>query len=138
VNMHLGLSPYYRGAATNFWPLVNGEPECVGATIHLATLSVDAGPILRQARPAIEPEDGAHEIGCRAILAGADAAVGALIDYSNRHLEPRVQSGEGRLYRNKDFDADAVVELWRRLESGMIPDYLADRQRRDERFPIVV
>jgi hypothetical protein len=22
VNLHLGLSPYYRGAATNFWPLV--------------------------------------------------------------------------------------------------------------------
>ena len=23
INIHLGLSPYYRGAGTNFWPLVN-------------------------------------------------------------------------------------------------------------------
>jgi len=32
INVHLGLSPYYRGAGTNFWPLVNGEPEFCGAT----------------------------------------------------------------------------------------------------------
>ena len=34
INIHLGLSPYYRGAGTNFWPLVNREPEYLGATIH--------------------------------------------------------------------------------------------------------
>ena len=26
INLHLGLSPYYRGTATNFYPLLNGEP----------------------------------------------------------------------------------------------------------------
>ena len=51
INIHLGLSPYYRGTGTNFWPLVDRCPECVGATIHLAVLSVDAGAILRQVRP---------------------------------------------------------------------------------------
>ena len=31
INIHLGLSPYYRGGAgTNYWPLVNKEPEYVG------------------------------------------------------------------------------------------------------------
>ena len=68
--MHLGLSPYYRGSGTNFWPLVDRLPECVGVTIHLAIPSVDAGPILTQVRPDIEPTDRAHEIGSRAIIAG--------------------------------------------------------------------
>ena len=27
LNVHLGLSPYYRGAGTNIWPLINLEPE---------------------------------------------------------------------------------------------------------------
>ena len=27
LNIHLGLSPYYKGAGTNLWPLVNNEPE---------------------------------------------------------------------------------------------------------------
>mgnify|MGYP001260327672 CR=1 FL=1 len=34
INMHLGLSPYYRGAGTNFWPIVNAEPQYCGVTIH--------------------------------------------------------------------------------------------------------
>jgi hypothetical protein len=73
VNMHLGLSPYYRGSGTNFWPLVNEQPECVGATIHLAVLSVDAGAILTQVRPEPEAEDRAHDLGTKTIVAGARA-----------------------------------------------------------------
>lgn len=30
--LNLGLSPYYRGSGTNYWPLVNKEPEFVGTT----------------------------------------------------------------------------------------------------------
>jgi len=45
VNMHLGLSPYYRGTATNFYPLLNEEPEFVGATIHLIDAGIDSGAI---------------------------------------------------------------------------------------------
>ena len=53
VNMHLGLSPYYRGTATNFYPLFNEQPEYVGATIHLIDPGIDSGPILAHARPKI-------------------------------------------------------------------------------------
>ena len=51
INIHLGLSPYYRGAGTNFWPLVNREPEYVGATIHYLDAGIDTGPIISHARP---------------------------------------------------------------------------------------
>jgi folate-dependent phosphoribosylglycinamide formyltransferase PurN len=137
VNMHLGLSPYYRGAATNFWPLVNGEPECVGATIHVATLIVDAGPVLRQVRPDIAPADGPHEIGCRTIVAGATALGDAVARYGAGELAGVQQQDGGRLYRNADFGADAIRELRRRLEAGMVAEYLAHRERRDAAFPIV-
>ena len=43
INMHLGLSPYYRGSATNFWPLVDNLPECVGVTIHHPRLASHGG-----------------------------------------------------------------------------------------------
>jgi folate-dependent phosphoribosylglycinamide formyltransferase PurN len=131
INMHLGLSPYYRGHATNFWPLVNGEPECVGTTVHLATLDVDAGAILRQARPDMSAEDGNHDIGCKAIVAGVDALLGSL------DAEPVPQQSGGRVYTHRDFGADAVRELRRRFAEGMIPCYLAEKAHRDARFPIV-
>jgi hypothetical protein len=133
VNLHLGLSPYYRGHATNFWPLVNGEPECVGATIHLATADVDAGPILRQARPAIAAEDGSHDIGCKALAAGVEALLAALAD----GREPVPQRPGGRVYTHADFHAGAVAELRSRFAAGMIPAYLERKAERDARFPIV-
>jgi len=140
VNIHLGLSPYYRGHATNFWPLVNGEPECVGATVHLATLDVDAGSILRQARPEPAPDDGPHDIGCKAIAAGAEALFAVLPGYLGGGVEPRAQPAGGRVYRRRDFEEraeEALGELARRFAAGMIPEYLAHKAERDARFPIV-
>ncbi|MDQ5820192.1 MAG: hypothetical protein M3540_01995 [Actinomycetota bacterium] len=140
VNIHLGLSPYYRGHATNFWPLVNGEPECVGATVHLATLDVDAGPILRQARPEMAPDDDSHDLGCKALAAGVGALLAAVGGYATRSLDPVPQQPGGRVYRHADFDAapgEAIAELRRRFAAGMIPEYLSEKASRDARFPIV-
>jgi hypothetical protein len=140
VNIHLGLSPYCRGHATNFWPLVEGRPECVGATVHLATSEVDAGAILRQARPAMTPADSAHDIGCNALIAGADALLASLPEYAHGGLVPVPQATGGRVYRHEDFDAApgaAITELRRRFSEGMIADYLAQKRECDARFPIV-
>jgi methionyl-tRNA formyltransferase len=137
VNMHLGLSPYYIGHGTNFWPLVNGEPECVGATIHLATLSVDAGPILRQVRPEPAPDDGPHDLGCKTIAAGAKALRDELVAVAEGRARPVPQGPAGLVYRHADLTAAAVAELRRRFAEGMIPTYLAEKSERDARFPIV-
>src|SRR5688500_15124859 len=86
INIHLGLSPYYRGAGTNFWPLVNGEPEYCGATIHLLDIGVDSGPILAHVRPDIRRGDGPHDIGNRTIAAGAAALARAGIAHARSPL----------------------------------------------------
>ena len=46
VNIHLGLSPYYRGAGTNFWALYNEDLHLAGATIHYIDAGVDTGEII--------------------------------------------------------------------------------------------
>ena len=35
LNVHLGLSPYHRGSGTNVWPMINNEPQYVGAPFSL-------------------------------------------------------------------------------------------------------
>lgn len=137
INLHLGLSPYYRGAGTNFWPLVNGEPECVGATIHIATLKVDAGPILVQRRPEMTASDGPHEVGFNALIAGASALRDAVAQHAEGVRAGEPQQGVGRLYKNADFGADAVVRMREQFANGMVKNYLQDKERRDGRFPIV-
>lgn len=136
VNMHLGLSPYYRGSATNYWPLVDGLPECVGVTVHHATAVVDGGGILGQARPDVEADDSIHDVGCKTIMAGA-----ALLQPFARvagSLPPGVpQAGKGKLCRRADFDKDSLSRVQSRMERGMLKDYLADKASRDAIYPIV-
>jgi hypothetical protein len=137
VNTHLGLSPYFRGTATNFWPVERGVPECIGATIHLAVAEVDAGPVLRQVRPVLEVSDGLHDAGCRALAAAAAALPGTVAAYAEGHLEPVAQSGDGLLFRAADFDEPALRRAHDRLADGLFSAYLADKPARDAAYPIV-
>ena len=49
INIHMGLSPYYRGSSCNFWALYDENPHLVGATIHYISKGVDTGPMLYHA-----------------------------------------------------------------------------------------
>lgn len=137
INIHLGLSPYYRGAGTNFWPLVNREPEYVGATIHYLDAGIDTGPILSHARPRIEPGDGPHDIGNKTIVAAADMLIRAAAAHVEGTVQPVPQWKAGRLYQRKDFNADAVRALYRNFETGMIDEYLAARAARDAALRLI-
>jgi len=131
VNLHLGLSPYYRGTATNFYPLLNEEPEYVGATIHLLDAGIDAGPILKHVRPAIQADDTPHTIGCKAIAAGVEAMIAALQDLEAGRgtAVPQWEVPNARLYLRRDYDPRQVVELRRKIEAGLIGKYV-DRAER--------
>jgi len=68
LNVHLGLSPYYVGSGTNYWPLVNEEPEFVGATFMYIDAGIDTGEIIHQIRARIVWGDTPSSIGNRLIL----------------------------------------------------------------------
>jgi len=137
LNIHLGLSPYYRGAGTNFWPLVNREPEYAGATIHYLDAGIDTGPILSHARPQIARGDGPHDIGNKTIVAAAQALLRAAAAHVSGVARAVPQWSGGRLYQRKDFSADAVRTLYRNFETGMIGDYLAGRASRDAALRLI-
>jgi len=127
INMHLGLSPYYRGTATNFYPLLNEEPEYVGATIHLLDASIDGGPIFAHARPQIVADDMPHTIGCKAILAGIEKLIDVLSDLEKGQAVavPQWPVEGARLCLRKDYHPRQVVDLYKKIEAGLIPAYVA-------------
>ena len=137
INIHLGLSPYYRGAGTNFWPLVNGEPEYCGATIHFLDAGVDSGPIIAHARPAIARGDGPHDVGNKAIVAAAGALADAALACADGPLPAVEQWQGGRIYRRADFSAAAVRRLYENFDNGMIDRYLLNQQARDARLQLI-
>jgi methionyl-tRNA formyltransferase len=138
INMHLGLSPYYRGSATSFWPLVFEEPECVGVTVHLAIAKVDAGAMLGQIRPTIDVNDGPHDIGYKNIIAGADLLIKCIQDYAAGLIRPQPQAlGRGKVFKHADFNAKAVIKMKENFANGMIKRYLEHKKERDDRYPIL-
>lgn len=138
INIHLGLSPYYRGSGTNFWPLVNREPECVGATIHLAVAKVDAGAILAQVRPAAEISDRSHELGTKTLMTAIETLPRAVSLFLSGKIEPKSQDlSQGCVFRNKDFSAEPLRVMWSNFQSGMMREYIAESAARQQAYPIV-
>ena len=56
LNIHMGVSPYYRGADCNFWALLDNNPHLVGATIHMLSKGLDSGPLLYHALSEIKDD----------------------------------------------------------------------------------
>lgn len=77
INLHWGLLPRYGGIAPYFWVLRNGEHE-TGLSVHVMAPTLDAGPILRQRRLPIGPEDTSLGLQLRLTEAGAEELVAAV------------------------------------------------------------
>ena len=66
-NIHGGLSPWYRGAITHFWPSYLLEPEFTGMTLHELTEDIDGGGIIHQSISKLNVKDGIHQNACRTV-----------------------------------------------------------------------
>jgi len=67
-NMHGSLLPHYRGRAPTNWAVLHGETE-TGATLHEMTVKPDAGSIVAQTAVPILPDDTAHEVFGKVVVA---------------------------------------------------------------------
>lgn len=137
INLHLGLSPYYKGSATNLFPYYFNEPECVGASFHLATSEVDAGAVLHQMRPEISVSDSLHSIGNKTILKAGEVLPEVVESYFGGNVTPIQQDDQGRICRIKDLTPAVLRKIYENFEQGMIQNYLKDKTRRDAEKPIV-
>ena len=137
LNVHLGLSPYYRGSGTNFWPLVGGRPEYVGATFMHIDPGVDTGEVIDQIRARVVAGDSPHSLGNRLIADMFDRYVQIIRRFDAlQPVEPFGDVGETRYFRQADFSAEAVRDLYRQFDDGLLDRYLDDQDSRDAAVPI--
>jgi len=100
INLHLGLSPRYRGAATLFWPFYFLEPAFAGATFHRITQEPDAGDIIHQVIPTLSTTDGIHDVACKVVIDAAEAMVRLL---GMDAWKSRPQHATGKCFLASDF-----------------------------------
>ncbi|MBN6053690.1 hypothetical protein JYK22_17245, partial [Nonomuraea sp. RK-328] len=97
VNIHVGITPRYRGVHGGFWAVYEGRPDLVGTTIHLVDPGVDTGAILAQETVAVDPRaDTYRTLPVRQYLGALDAMAGAV---------RAVLDGDARPFRRTDLDS---------------------------------
>lgn len=57
INIHVGITPKYRGVHGGYWALVNDDPENCGVTIHYVDKGIDTGGVIAQAKININSND---------------------------------------------------------------------------------
>lgn len=138
INIHLGLSPYYRGSGTNFWPLVNNELEFVGVTFMYIDRGIDTGEIIHQVRARIFEGDTPHQIGNRLIKDSFEVLEQLVTNFEKlEKIPPSFFSSETyKFYRNRDFTEEAVSKVYQNFENGAVLKYLSERYERCMKSPI--
>ena len=108
LNIHLGVSPYYRGTACNFWALYDGRTDLVGATIHLLSAGIDSGDILFHALPAVTACDS-FTLGMQTAKAAQEGLVNYINNGSLLKIAPVKQNRSLELRYSKGVDFNAAV-----------------------------
>ena len=49
INIHAGITPFFRGVHGGYWAIAEGKKEMFGTTIHYVDTGVDTGGIIEQA-----------------------------------------------------------------------------------------
>lgn len=125
LNIHVGVSPYYRGNSCNFWAAYDNNAEYVGATIHLLTQGLDSGPILCHAFPRFDGES-VFEYTMKAVKAAHQGLIARVADGTLNHIEPVPQDKalQLRYSKNSDFRDEVAAEF---LSRQVTPDDLASQ-----------
>jgi len=131
INIHMGLSPYYRGSSCNFWALYDNNPGYVGATIHLLSKGLDSGDMLFHCVPQLNSDDTPFDFTMRSVLVAHQCLVSAVKNKSifSAQSVKQDKSQEIKYTKNQDFTDDVAKEFLERnlqlnADSFSYPDLL--------------
>ena len=124
-NLHLGLSPWYRGAATLFWPFYLLEPQFAGITIHKINDKPDAGKIYHQAVPYLFHGQGIHDVAIEAVKVVINPLKNLLsLLETNPVLEGIEPATSGRIWRDRDFRPEHLRVIYDVYNNEIVDRYL--------------
>jgi len=138
INVHLGLSPYYRGSGSNYFPFVNNEPEYAGATFMFLDKGIDTGNIIHQIRPVINLNDDYYKISAKFIVKMTTVYTQIIKNFDKvkiKKLKP--VENKNRFYNRADFSDESIKKLKSNFENEILSKYLKEKNNRDKKVPII-
>lgn len=98
INIHAGITPYYRGVHGAYWALVNNDISKCGVTVHLVDKGIDTGGVLAQANIEMNTADNFSTYPLLQLTAGLKLLLPTLDALSNQTLVASKSSEKGQLY----------------------------------------
>lgn len=138
LNLHWGLSPYYRGTACTEWALINWDPLNIGVTIHKLGKAIDGGDIVAQARADVSADDTVHSLNMQLTRLGTELIIETLNRIKARKeviFEPQDYS-RGYLTTNKQMTKSLRRQV-EYIEKNGIVKLMLKKPARRMRLPIV-
>ena len=98
INMHVGITPQYRGSHGGYWALCNNDFENFGTTIHLIDAGVDTGAVIKQVFTKPEKADNFTTYPVLQIAVGIAALKEVLIKMISGNYQTIKHTEKGKMY----------------------------------------
>lgn len=98
VNMHVGITPKYRGVHGGYWALANGDKEHCGVTAHLIDPGIDTGGVISQRTIEISKKDNYCTYPLLQVIEGLKCYGDAIEQIKNNDLKIIDTKLESKLY----------------------------------------
>lgn len=118
-NIHMGVSPYFRGSSCNFWAAYTENIDLVGATVHMLSKKLDAGDMLYHVLPKAEKIE-AFDLGMKAVKIAHDSLADRIKNGNIFEYEPVKQdkSLEIKYTVNSDFTDEVAKDYLENLPNS--------------------
>lgn len=123
-NIHGGLSPWYRGTTTLFWPFYMLQPNWAGMTVHKLTSRLDAGDILHQSVPELAYGDGVHDVANKAVKQVADDLYYILTNFKLDELSFTPQKSAGKLFLSSEWKPEHLRVIYQLFNNDIVDHFL--------------
>jgi len=94
INMHRGISQYYRGMESDLWAIYNKDFDNLGVTIHFVDENLDTGSILSQENFKINKEDEIYHLRYKWSALGTKLIENVLDNFSTQSPQKQEKAGD--------------------------------------------
>lgn len=124
-NCHGGLSPWYKGVITHFWPSYMLEPQMTGTTIHDLSSCLDAGDVVHQLVAPLERGDKLHDLAAKCVkLLGEELPILINKLASGTPIEKRSHRTQGMLWTESQWRPEHLRMIYQYHDDNIVDQYL--------------
>ncbi|MEK4083237.1 formyltransferase family protein [Psychrobacillus sp. FSL K6-1415] len=123
-NIHGGLSPWYKGNTTLFWPFYMLRPNWAGMTIHRLSSRLDAGEIVHHSVPQLAYGDGLHDVACKAVIQVANDLTKIITTLKLEEINYIPQKGNGKLWIGTDWMPQHLRFVYNTYNNDIVDQFL--------------